>query len=124
MLSTIHVVTDQQYQDFLREGPSRPADVQTDEQWGERLVQQNNCLSCHHTDAATVVPGPSFAGIFGRHERLEGGTEVTIDENYIRESMLMPQAKIVATYTSIQMPPFHFSDHQVDAVIAYLKTLH
>ncbi|MBK8168848.1 MAG: cytochrome c oxidase subunit II [Sandaracinaceae bacterium] len=124
MLSTIHVVTGSEYEEFLREGPSRPTDLQTDTQWGELLVTQNNCLSCHHTDAATTLPAPSFAGIFGRHQSLEGGGEVTVDENYIRESMLTPQAKIVRTYTAIQMPPFHFSDHQVDAIIAYLKTIH
>jgi cytochrome c oxidase subunit 2 len=48
---------------------------------------------------------------------------VTADENYIRESILRPNAKIVEGYGTVQMPPFVFKDPQIDALIAYVKTL-
>ena len=51
------------------------------------------------------------------------GLELTIDENYIRESVLRPQAKIVKGYTNVQMPPFTFNNDKIDAIIAYLKTV-
>ena len=41
----------------------------------------------------------------------------------MKESIQKPQAKIVLGYTSVQMPQFGLSDLQVDALIAYLKTL-
>ena len=51
------------------------------------------------------------------------GMTVNIDDAYIKESIQKPQAKIVMNYTSVQMPQFGLSDLQVDALIAYLKTL-
>ncbi len=54
------------------------------------------CESCHTLDRSTNQ-GPGFAvtaGHWGTERPLRTGTAV-VDENYIRESMLNPQAKIV-----------------------------
>ena len=56
-------------------------------------------------------------------EMMMTGQSVTPDENYIRESILQPQAKITQGYTTVTMPPFVFKDPQVDALIAYVKSL-
>ena len=69
------------------------------------------------------MPGPTWKGIWHREEGLSDGTKMMIDENYIKESILKPQAKIVAGYTTVVMPPFVFNDKQIDAIIAYMKTL-
>ena len=63
-------------------------------------------------------------GIMGREETLEGGAKVTVDENYVRESILVPAAKIVAGYPPT-MPSFQgqLSDEEVGNLIDYIKTL-
>ena len=63
--------------------------------------------------------------LFGRSETMgtPAGMTLTIDEGYMKESIQKPQAKIVLGFTSVQMPQFGLSDLQVDALIAYLKTL-
>jgi cytochrome c oxidase subunit II len=49
---------------------------------------------------------------------------VTADENYVRESILQPAAKIVNGYKPI-MPTFQgqISDEQLNALVAYVKSL-
>jgi cytochrome c oxidase subunit 2 len=51
------------------------------------------------------------------------GDYVDIEENYVKESIRKPQAKIVMGYTTVIMPTFSLSDRQIDAIIAYLKTI-
>jgi cytochrome c oxidase subunit 2 len=60
----------------------------------------------------------------GKPAALAGGRQVTIDENYLRESILNPQASIVAGYQPV-MPTYQglLNDKQVDALIAYIKSL-
>jgi cytochrome c oxidase subunit 2 len=49
--------------------------------------------------------------------------QMMADDNYLRESIAKPQAKIVSGYESVQMPPFVFKDAQMDAIIAYIKSV-
>ena len=67
-------------------------------------------------------PGPKLAGIYNTSQSCMSGP-VMADENYIRESILRPQAKIVTGYTTVQMPTFVLKDDQLDALIAYVKSL-
>jgi cytochrome c oxidase subunit 2 len=90
---------------------------------GKDLLAKSGCLGCHSTDG-TIKVGPSFKGIFGREAHLEGDREVTADEEYIRESIYDPGAKIVKGFPNI-MPTFkgRLSGDDVTAIIAYIKTL-
>lgn len=96
--------------------------------WGETLFVSNGCTSCHGVGGSGTfggvakTPGPALAGIFGHDVATTAGS-VTADENYLRESILRPNAKIVAGYTTVTMPPFVFKDKQLDAIIDYLKSL-
>jgi cytochrome c oxidase subunit 2 len=51
------------------------------------------------------------------------GDMIDIDENYIKESIRKPQAKIVMGYNTVIMPTFSLSDRQIEALIGYLKTI-
>ena len=123
MLAQVHIVTQAVFDDYMKKGPQLPEGM-TMAQWGEKLFAQNNCNTCHSRDGSRS-PGPSFKGLFGRHEMMgtPANMEVTIDDAYVKESIQKPQAKIVMGFTSVQMPQFGLSDLQVDALIAYLKTL-
>ena len=90
---------------------------------GAELVVRNACSTCHSNDGSERQ-GPSFAGLFGKTETLEDGSTVTVDENYIRSSILRPNVQIVAGYQPV-MPPYEgtLDDNQINAIIAYIKTL-
>jgi cytochrome c oxidase subunit 2 len=104
MLAKLHVVTEEEYDKFLEEGAGPPDGV-TPVEWGEQLFVQNACATCHSRDGSTL-PGPTFKGLYGRDEVMEDGTELTVDENYLRESILRPQAQIVKGYSNVVMPTF------------------
>ncbi len=80
------------------------------------------CATCHRFD--TQGRGPNLIGIFGKPVLLDDGRTVVADENYIRESILNPGAKIVSGFKPI-MPTFQgqVSEESLMALIAYVKSL-
>jgi cytochrome c oxidase subunit 2 len=89
---------------------------------GQSIFQQLGCITCHRSD--TQGRGPNLVGLFGKPVQLEDGRTVIADENYIRESILNPSAKIVSGFKPI-MPVFQglVSEEQLNALIAYIKSL-
>jgi cytochrome c oxidase subunit 2 len=67
--------------------------------------------------------GPTWLDLVGRQEEMSDGSVITIDEEYIKESILNPQAKTVAGFEGVFMPPYEFSDEQLADIIAYMQTL-
>jgi len=90
---------------------------------GKQLYMRRGCTQCHSTDG-TAGTGPSFKGIFGHNVYLEGGTSVMVDENYVRESILEPEAKIVQGYKPV-MPTYKgiLSDQEITDLIAFIRSL-
>jgi cytochrome c oxidase subunit 2 len=89
---------------------------------GQGLFQSLGCNTCHRLD--TQGRGPNLTGVFGRPVLLDDGRTVTADENYVRESILNPGAKVVSGFKPI-MPTFQgiVSDEQLNALVAYIKSL-
>jgi cytochrome c oxidase subunit II len=89
---------------------------------GERLFQDLACNTCHRPDSQGR--GPVLDGLFGKRVTLAGGGSVTADESYIRESIVNPQAKLVAGYQPL-MPTFQglISEEGLLQLIAYVKAL-
>ena len=89
---------------------------------GEKLFGRLGCSTCHRSDGSGR--GPSLVGKFGRTEKLTSGETISVDESYLRESILNPQAKIVAGYPPI-MPTFKglVTEDQLVQLLAYLKSL-
>jgi len=90
---------------------------------GKALVEKSGCLGCHALEGKEKI-GPNLGESFGRKVLLADGTSVTADEEYLRESIYDPGAKVVKGYQAI-MPTFKgsLSPDEVGAIIAYLKTL-
>jgi len=91
--------------------------------WGKIQWERKGCQTCHNVDG-TRSKGPSWKGIYGEMVKLNNGTSVLVDENYLRESMLQPQAKIVDGYEPI-MPTFQglLRQNEMEGLIAYIKSL-
>jgi cytochrome c oxidase subunit II len=89
---------------------------------GEKLFQRLGCVTCHLPNGKGR--GPSLVGLIGKKVRLQGGGSVIADEGYIRESILNPQAKLVAGYPPI-MSTFKglISEDGIMQILAYLKSL-
>ena len=89
---------------------------------GEKLFQDLACNTCHRADAQGR--GPVLVGLFGKTQSLEGGGSVVVDEAYVRESILMPGARITAGFQPI-MPAFQglISEEQLLQLIEYVKSL-
>jgi cytochrome c oxidase subunit 2 len=89
---------------------------------GEKLFRHFGCISCHRADKG--ARGPDLAGLYGRDVHLQDGSTLTADENYIRESILSPKAKVVAGWQPI-MPVFQgqVNEEQMLDLINYIKSL-
>ncbi|MGI8908388.1 MAG: cytochrome c oxidase subunit II [Candidatus Sumerlaeaceae bacterium] len=92
------------------------------EKAGENLFSKLACNTCHMAGSASR--GPDLGNLIGSKVALQGGQVITADENYIRESVLNPQAKVVAGFQPI-MPSFQgiVTEEQLTHLIAYIKTL-
>ena len=90
---------------------------------GLLTFNQSGCSTCHSTDGSQKV-GPTFKGLFGRQEKITSLGALNVDENYIRESILEPQSKIVEGFPP-SMPTFkgQLSDRRISGLIEYIKTI-
>lgn len=105
-----------------RETQAAPAGRSLAEQ-GKALVEKSGCLGCHALEGKEKI-GPNLGQGFGRKVLLADGTSVTADEEYLRESIYDPKAKVVKGYPAV-MPTFKgsLSPDDVGAIIAYLRSL-
>jgi cytochrome c oxidase subunit II len=88
---------------------------------GKRVYEKQGCNACHTVDGTPKI-GPTWKGLWGKTEHLQSGSSTTVDENYVRKSILDPQADIVAGMPN-SMPVTKLSDREITGVIEYLKTL-
>ncbi|HTZ96399.1 MAG TPA: cytochrome c oxidase subunit II [Terriglobales bacterium] len=118
MIGQIVVMEPALYQAWLAGGTPTGSLAST----GQTIFQQLGCPTCHRFDVQGR--GPNLVGIFGKPVQLEDGRTVTADENYIRESILSPSAKVVQGFKPI-MPVFQglVSEEQLTALVAYIKSL-
>lgn len=92
--------------------------------YGERVYKRRGCNACHSVDGVPKV-GPTWKGIWGREETMTDGSTVKVDENYVKESIEQPNAKIVSGFGGAAMPSFigQLDEDQYKALFAYMKTL-
>jgi cytochrome c oxidase subunit 2 len=89
---------------------------------GRALFTAYGCSGCHA--AGSSVHAPRLEGLFGRPVHLSDGRTVLVDDNYIRDSILLPRKQIAAGYEPI-MPSFQgqASESDILKLIAYIKSL-
>lgn len=118
MIGWVEVMRPQEFQAWLNLGGAEGSMASS----GLKLFKQLPCGSCHKDDGRGRCP--VLEGLYGKQVRLEDGRIVTADENYIRESILDPKAKVVANYEPI-MPNFTglLSEEQVAQLVAYIKSI-
>jgi cytochrome c oxidase subunit II len=118
MIGQVVVMSPVDYQNWMSGGTISGSLAQS----GQTLFQQLGCSTCHRFDVQGR--GPNLVGVFGKPVQLEDGRNLTADENYVRESILNPAAKVVSGFKPI-MPSFQgqVSEEQLNELVAYVKSL-
>lgn len=119
MTGWVTVMEPADYENWLAGGGAQG----TMAQQGERLFTQLGCVSCHLTDAQGRCP--SLRNVYGHPVRLDDGRTVLADDAYVRESILTPNAKIVAGYHKDIMPTFEgqVTEENLLQLLVYVKSL-
>src|ERR1700738_3872723 len=118
MIGEITVLSPEDYQKWTQESTSGTSLAQN----GERLFASMGCNSCHSGNAA--ARGPSLAGVYGSKLKLTNGSEVLVNEAYLRDAILNPSQHITAGYAPI-MPTYQgqVSEDGLIDLVEYIKSL-
>ncbi len=119
MVGKVVVLEPAAYESWL----ATAAHTETPAEAGWRLFQQMSCTTCHR-GGGVDSRGPPLENLYGSEVKLDGGATVIADEEYLRESILRPAAKVVVGYRPI-MPPFdqQIREEGLNDLIAYIKSL-
>jgi cytochrome c oxidase subunit 2 len=88
---------------------------------GRTLAQSKGCTACHTVDGSAGV-GPTWKGLFGKQESLEGGGTVQVDEAFLRQFIRNPQSRDIKGFPNV-MPAVPVTDAELDALVAYIQAL-
>jgi len=126
MRSKVTIEDDAAYAKFMETGGTEYEQYRDSNHWadwGKIQYERKGCNSCHSVDGSTSK-GPSWKGIFNKMEDMTTGPAIKVDEAYLRESMMIPQAHVVKGFEPI-MPTFQglLRDHEIKGLIEYIKTL-
>jgi len=123
MLAIIRVMPQADYIEWKAQAANIFEEGKTPSEVGELLYRAKGCNACHSVDGSAGT-GPSWQGTYGSEVPIAGGPSVTADINYIRESILVPQAKIHDGYPN-QMQSYQglVNDKELFALISYIKSL-
>ncbi len=118
MIGEITVLKPEDYQKWTQQSTSGMSLAQN----GERLFASMGCNACHNGTAA--ARGPSLAGVYGARLQLANGSQVTVNDAYLRDSILNPSQHVTAGYAPI-MPTYQgqVSEDGLIDLVEYIKTL-
>src|ERR1700726_2082436 len=119
MIGEVTVLSPDDYDKWTQESTSGTSLAQN----GERLFASMGCNACHSGNAA--ARGPSLAGVYGSKLKLTNGSEVLVNEAYLRDAILNPSQHITAGYAPI-MPTYQgqVSEEGLIDLGEYIKGLH
>jgi cytochrome c oxidase subunit 2 len=118
MVGTVYVLPPQEYETWLTAGRTTGTPVAN----GQQLFNELQCITCHKENS--TGKGPSLIGVAGSTVQLADGRTVVADDNYLRESIVNSQIKVVQGYQPL-MPVFQgqISEENLLQLIAYIKSL-
>lgn len=119
MMARIKVVKREQFDAWLQEDAEQGLSLL---ELGKKHYTDKGCVACHSLDGNIVV-GPSFKGLFGRKGEFDTNEKYEADENYIRTSILNPNANVVKGFQKGLMPAYQgqLTESEVNALIEFIK---
>lgn len=123
MSAAIKVVPQAEYEEWISGETAGPGATVSLADQGRSLYASRACIGCHTVNGSAGT-GPTWKGIWGQKVSTDKG-EVLIDENYVRESILYPNAKIVTGFQGGIMPSYagQLKDDEINSIIEFIKTL-
>jgi cytochrome c oxidase subunit 2 len=120
MIGSVVVMEMADYENWMAGGTAGKSMVAS----GSDLFTSLACVTCHRAAPGVTQRGPSLEGVFGSQVKLADGRTVVADDNYVRESILNPTAKVVAGFDPV-MPTFQgqVTEEQLTQLIAYVRSL-
>lgn len=92
---------------------------------GQKFAENEGCLDCHSTDGSDSV-GPTFKGLYGSRigvHKVSQKTFRTVDDDYLKESMIDPSLWIRDGFVD-SMPPYDYLDEKtMDGIVEFIKSL-
>lgn len=88
---------------------------------GRALADAKGCVACHTIDGSARV-GPTWKGLYGKHESMADGSTALVDEAYLRSFIRDPQARHVKGFPPV-MPKVDLSEEELAALVAYIQSL-
>jgi cytochrome c oxidase subunit 2 len=122
MITTVEALPEAEFTEWLEHGERQGG--QKESEAGEEVLERHGCLGCHTLDGSPGA-GPSFKGIWGRSETVStNGVDrvITVDEAYLKRSIVEPNADVVKGFQPI-MPPFPLGDDELKALVGVLRGL-
>jgi len=122
MIGHVIVMEPAQYQAWLSGGGAAGGAETSPVAAGHKLFLDLGCHTCHHLNRQGI--GPMLTGLFGSRVQLQNGQTVVADDDYVRESIVDPLAKIAAGFQPL-MPSFQgrVDEEQLMDLITYIKSL-
>ncbi|MFP6905638.1 MAG: cytochrome c oxidase subunit II [Verrucomicrobiota bacterium] len=127
MVGTVYIMPSSEYDDWVS-GESALANVSPVEA-GEKLFASQGCIGCHFNgsqpDGGKGLQGPSMVGVFGHEIGMQSGDLILADEDYLRRSIVNPNADIVKGFKPNLMPflAAQLTEQQIFHLIEYIKSL-
>ena len=118
MIGTITVLSPDDYKKWLQQSTSGMSLAQN----GERLFASMGCNSCHSGNAA--ARGPNLAGVYGAKLTLTDGSQILVNDAYLRDSILNPSQHVTAGFAPI-MPTYQgqISEDGLIDLVEYIKNM-
>lgn len=119
MLAKMNVVSQEEYDTWLQEDATAGLSLP---EIGKKVFEQK-CAVCHSAGSERKI-GPGYAGLYDSKREFADGSSATADENYLRESILVPNAKVVKGFAPA-MPSFQgqLSEDELSGLIEFIKSL-
>jgi cytochrome c oxidase subunit II len=124
MLATVVVHDPEDFDQWLVEAGDIFGNDATPAEAGQKLFRRNGCGSCHSTDGTAKI-GPTLKGVYGKTHKFTDGSSAEVDENYIRQSLFEPGAKLREGFSN-KMPmqaALVGKEQEIAALIAYIESL-
>lgn len=118
MIGEVTVMTPEDYEKWTQESTSGMSLAQN----GERLFASMGCNSCHSGNAA--ARGPNLAGVYGSKLQLANGSQVLVNDAYLRDAILNPSQHITAGFAPI-MPTYQgqISEDGLIDLVEFVKSM-
>ncbi len=121
MRAIVRVVSQERFDRWLNR-EVKEANISDPVELGLRTYSRN-CATCHSVGTDSII-GPGFQGLYGKTREFSNADSVTADDDYIRESIIAPNKKVVKGYPA-KMNSFAglLSEKDINHLIEFIKTL-